>query len=251
MVCLQKRLRHKRPRDGFVVSKLQARRGGSYPQMGISCEIRCHNAPLSCRARTPVMLCAPPCHAARTSLSCRAHTPVMPGAHPCHAGRTTLSCCAQSQHPERPVERSEPEVAGFRDYARNDEVEDATLYGEYRDVMRRARPVMPCAHPCHAARSRSIQKGLQNALSPGLLDSATNARNDEVEDPTLCGDHRDITLRVHPCHACSSFAAMGAARRAPERRRPRPPYRPACAIEPYRPRVFLAFAGRPSQSLEP
>ena len=34
---------------------------------------------------------------------------------------------------------------------------------------------------CHAARSRSIQKGLQNALSPVFLDSATNARNDEAE----------------------------------------------------------------------
>ena len=33
-----------------------------------------------------------------------------------------LSCCAQSQHPERPIERSEPEVPGFRDYAQNDEV---------------------------------------------------------------------------------------------------------------------------------
>ena len=72
-----------------------------------------------------------------------------------------------------PVERSEPEVPGFRDYARNDEVaeqpkpralglcdyarndevEDSTLCSEHRDVMRRA-------HPCHAARSRSIQKGL-------------------------------------------------------------------------------------------
>ena len=33
-----------------------------------------------------------------------------------------------------PVERSEPEVPGFRDYARNDEVEDPTLCGQYRDV---------------------------------------------------------------------------------------------------------------------
>ena len=69
------------------------------------------------------------------------------------------------------------------------------------------------AHLCHAARSRSIQKGLYNALSPGLLDSATNARNDEVEeqpkpgvagfrdyarndeveDATLCGEYRDLT----------------------------------------------------------
>ena len=45
-----------------------------------------------------------------------------------------LSCCAQSQHPERPVERSEPEVPGFRDCARNDEVEGPTLCGEHRNV---------------------------------------------------------------------------------------------------------------------
>ena len=61
------------------------------------------------------------------------------------------SCCAQSQHPERPVERSGPEVPGFRDYARNDEVEDPTLCGQYRDVALRV-------HPRHAARSRSIQE---------------------------------------------------------------------------------------------
>ena len=83
---------------------------------------------------------------------------------PCHAARTTLSRCAQSQHPERPVERSEPGVAGFRDYARNDEVEGATLCGEYRVVTLHAHPchartppAMPadlllsrCAHPRHA-----------------------------------------------------------------------------------------------------
>ena len=33
-----------------------------------------------------------------------------------------------------PVESSEPEVPGLCDYARNDEVEDQTLCGEYRDV---------------------------------------------------------------------------------------------------------------------
>ena len=48
--------------------------------------------------------------------------------------RVPLSCCAQSQHPERPVERSKPEAPGFRDYARNDEVADPTLCGEHRDV---------------------------------------------------------------------------------------------------------------------
>ena len=54
--------------------------------------------------------------------------------HPYHAARTPLampahplSCCAQSQHPEMPVERSEPEAPGFRDYARNDEVERSEL----------------------------------------------------------------------------------------------------------------------------
>ena len=77
----------------------------------------------------------------RTPLSCRGHP---------------LPCCAQSQHPERPVERSEPEVPGFRDYARNDEVE-------------RSEPEVP-----------------------GLCDYA---RNDEIAGPTLCGEHRDVTLR--------------------------------------------------------
>ena len=67
---------------------------------------------------------------------------------PCHAVRP-LSCCAQSQHPERPVERSEPGVPGFRDYARNDEVADPTLYGEYRNVML-------CVHPCHARTSPAM-----------------------------------------------------------------------------------------------
>ena len=37
-----------------------------------------------------------------------------------------------------PVERSEPGGSGFRDCARNDEVEDPTLYDEHRDVMLRA-----------------------------------------------------------------------------------------------------------------
>ena len=60
-----------------------------------------------------------------------------------------LSCCAQSQHPERPVERSELGVAGFRDYARNDEVEE------------QPKPEVP-----------------------GFRDYA---RNDEVA--TLCGEH--------------------------------------------------------------
>ena len=49
-----------------------------------------------------------------------------------------------------PVERSEPGVAGFRDYARNDEVEDLTLYGEYRDVTLRASSCHARAFPCHA-----------------------------------------------------------------------------------------------------
>ena len=53
-----------------------------------------------------------------------------------------------AQHLEKPVERYEPGVPGFRDYARNDEVEDPTLYGEYRDVMLR---VLPCKQPCHSS----------------------------------------------------------------------------------------------------
>ena len=36
------------------------------------------------------------------------------------------------------IERSETGVPGFRDYARNDEVEGPTLCGEYRDVTLRA-----------------------------------------------------------------------------------------------------------------
>ena len=71
----------------------------------------------------------------RAPLPCRAHTPP--------------SCCAQSQHPERPVERSELGVPGLCDYARNDEVE-------------RSEPEVA-----------------------GLCDYV---RNDEVEDPTLCGE---------------------------------------------------------------
>ena len=43
-----------------------------------------------------------------------------------------------------PVERADLGVPGFRDYARNDEVEDPTLCGQYRDVTLRA-------HPCHTA----------------------------------------------------------------------------------------------------
>ena len=71
--------------------------------------------------------CAPPAmlHTSRNA----AHLPAIlrtssntPRA-PRHTARTPLSCCAQSQHPERPVERSKPGVPGFRDYARNDPVE--------------------------------------------------------------------------------------------------------------------------------
>ena len=45
-----------------------------------------------------------------------------------------------------------------------------------------ARPARHAAHPTrHAARSRSIQKmTAERFISPGFLDSATNARNDEV-----------------------------------------------------------------------
>ena len=85
-----------------------------------------------------------PCHAARIPAMRRAPPPC--GANHHFMLRTPLSCCAQSQHPERPVERSEPGVPGFRDYARNDEVEDPTLCDEYRDVTLRA-------HPRHAAQT--------------------------------------------------------------------------------------------------
>ena len=57
-----------------------------------------------------------------------------------------------------PVERSEPGIPGFRDYARNDEV--------------------------------------QEQPKPGVAGFRDGARNDEVEDPTLCGQYRDVTLRA-------------------------------------------------------
>ena len=139
-----------------------------------------------------------------------------------------LSCCAQSQHPEMPVERSEPEVPGFRDYARNDtvecfepgvpgfrdyarndEVEDPTLCGEHRDVTLRVplpygarAPVMLGATPCRAARtplsccaqSQHPEMPVERSEPevPGFRDYA---RNDEVEDSTLCGQYLDVTLR--------------------------------------------------------
>ena len=156
------------------------------------------------------MLCAVACHAVRTPVMLRT-PPVMPCAHPCHAVRTPVSCCAQSQHPEKPVEPSEPGVAGFRDYARNDKVEDPTLCGEYRDVM-------PCAHPRHAVRtpvsccaqSQHPERPVEPS-EPGVAGLCDYARNDEVEDPTLCGEYRVVMLRAppvmpcaHPCHAARS-----------------------------------------------
>ena len=48
-----------------------------------------------------------------------------------------------------PVEHSEPGVPGLCDYARNDEVEDPTLCGEYRVVM-------PCANPRHVVRAPHV-----------------------------------------------------------------------------------------------
>ena len=111
------------------------------------------------RKASPVMLRAvaasreaPPCHAARSRS-------IQKGI-PRHAARsrsiqrgTPLSCCAQSQHPERPVERFTSEVPGFRDYARNDSVEAATPRGAhpprgaYYPVMLACTTVSCCAHP--------------------------------------------------------------------------------------------------------
>ena len=76
-----------------------------------------------------------------------------------------LSCCAQSQHPEMPVERSEPGVAGFRDYARNDKVEDPTLYGEHRDITLRT-------SSCHAVHTPS-----HVAHTPVMLRAVAASRN--------------------------------------------------------------------------
>ena len=113
-------------------------------------------------ACNPLSCCAPPCHAAPPSVTLR--KPPRHAAHP-------LSCCAQSQHPEMPVERSELGIPGFRDYARNDEVEDPTLCDQYRDVMLRAPPLLRCtphlsrcayspvtlhAPPCHTAHPPAI-----------------------------------------------------------------------------------------------
>ena len=167
-------------------------------------------------------------------LAMPAHLPGMPCAPPCHAVRTPLSCCAQSQHPERPVEHSKSEVPGFRDYARNDEVEDPTLCDEYRDVTLRAHPWpcphIPCharAHPCHAARppchaARTPLSCCAQSQHPempverselGVPGFRDYARNDEVEgptlsakveNPTLCGEYRDVTLR-RPCPARGPF----------------------------------------------
>ena len=63
-----------------------------------------------------------------------------------------LSCCAQSQHPERLVERFTSGVPGFRDYARNDLVEATTPRGAYHPAARCAPPSCG-AHPCHVART--------------------------------------------------------------------------------------------------
>ena len=97
------------------------------------------------------------------------------------------SCCAQSQHPERSVERAEPGVPGFRDYARNDEVEDPTLCGEYRDVTVRAHPLSCCAQSQHP--EMPVERS-----EPGVAGFRDYARNDEVEDPTLSA--RPVMLRA-------------------------------------------------------
>ena len=55
--------------------------------------------------------------------------------------RPPLSCCAQSQHPAMSVERFTSRVPGFRDYARNDAVEAATLgFRDYAQNDSRVRP---------------------------------------------------------------------------------------------------------------
>ena len=116
-----------------------------------------------------------------TPLPCCANHRVMLRKPPHHAAPITTSCCAQSQHPERPLERSKPGVPGFRDYARNDKVE-------------RSEPEVP-----------------------GFRDYA---RNDEVEDPTLCGECRDVTLPAppalpaHPLPCCANHHVMLRAQRA-------------------------------------
>ena len=122
--------------------------------------LSCCAHPLPCCAH-PLSRCAPP-------LSCCA-SPVTLRAPP-------LSCCAQSQHPEMPVERSEPGVPGFRDYARNDEVEE------------QPKPEVP-----------------------GLCDYA---RNDPVEDTAPCGTHPPVMRRAkdaQPRGANASISAAGAA----------------------------------------
>ena len=49
------------------------------------------------------------------------------------------------ENDEVTAEQPKPGVSGFRDYARNDEVEGPALCGEYRDVMLRA-PLSCCAN---------------------------------------------------------------------------------------------------------
>ena len=109
-----------------------------------------HPPPVTLHAR-PCHAARPPCHAARAPLSCCAPPPVTLHAPP-------LSCCAQSQHPVTPVERSESEVAGLRDCARNDEVEGTTLCGTHPPVMRRAKDAAPGSQ-------REHQRGWSSAAS--------------------------------------------------------------------------------------
>ena len=96
----------------------------------------------------------------------------------------------------------------------------------------------PChAASCHAARApvmlrpppvmlRAVaasRKSQQNGLSPEWLDSATDARNDEVEGPTPCNVRPDVMLRA-PRHAAPTPVML------------RPP--PLCCAHP-------RHAGRP------
>ena len=137
--------------------------------------------------------------AARTTLSCL-HVPL------CHAASTPLSCCAQSQHPAMSVERFKPGVPGFRDYARNDSVEATTpcsahsRCGAHHPVMFAGTTVSCGAYPCHAARSRSIQRLVEHS-KPGVPGFRDYARNDSVETTTPRSARALSCLHVPLCHA--------------------------------------------------
>ena len=125
-----------------------------------------------------------------------------------------LSVNGMSLRLQMPVERSESGTPGFRDYARNDEVEDPTRCGQYRDVTLRT-------HPCHTAHPLSCCAQSQHPERPaersesGVPGFRDYARNDKVEDPTLCGQYRDVTL--HPLSCCAPPLSCCAQSQHPER----------------------------------